>query len=496
MFNKKLNLFNLLTGIWFLFVAALIIFFTDKKVFSYRRYFLLPNTVLFLIGAAFLLCILFLSRLIKNTKIGAVLSDVASKPATVRIFFVVFFIFQLLVCYGAYFETAWDVKMVLDNARILADAGILASPDYFSTYPNNLFLLKFVSGIFSVFGNSKGLCVLLVISALFNCLSGFCTFRVMRRFFGVGRAWLGLLFWLILTGTSPWILVPYSDSMSVVFPILIIDLVLAGKEASRNKKLLLYIIASILAAIAFRIKPQAFIVVIALIICELPAIFKPGNKSVKAAFIAIPCLTLVLSFFFTGVWARHSFNLDKEKQFTFTHFLMMGSSFEHDGIYNDDDVSYSASFSTVKERQKANLEVFGARISSMGPNIFKHLATKLRVCFHDGTFEWGGDESFYHTIYPEKLPVISRVSRVILYGGGIFQKSAETIRQCFWLVTLALLGISALFRSKKETAFLFLAVIGLTAFLLIFEANARYLFSNIPLFIVTALSFKLPSKQV
>ncbi|MBR6309464.1 MAG: hypothetical protein IKR39_12760 [Lachnospiraceae bacterium] len=491
----KVSLVNIVSALFLFLIIVLNVFCAEKGSFFHKRVFLLPNWALLLIGLVFVALYFALCRALQGTKFGKSAADISARPMTIRIILLVVFVLQLAACYGAYFETGWDVKMLLDNARIYAGSGTLASADYFSWYPNNLFLLKIYASMFKLFGGAAGIYVILLINALSNSLSGLCLFRVLRKLFDVKRAWLGFVFWLVLVGTSPWLLVPYSDSVALFIPVLIFDLWLQAREASFGKRMFLYVAVALLAALSYRIKPQAFIVVIALILLQIKSLFKPGKVSEKALFVSVPCIVLAVFLALTGMWAKSSLNLTKESHFSMAHFLMMGANYDTNGTYSEEDVNYSSSYATVKERSRADLLLTQERYADMSLNVFNHLKNKLLVNFHDGTFAWEKEGNFYTTIYPGKLPVISNVAASVSYGGGEAQKASECIRQCFWLTLLIMAVLSGLTCRNKELSTIFLTILGLIVFLLLFEARARYLYSNVPLFIVVALSFQLPKKN-
>lgn len=90
------------------------------------------------------------------------------------------------------------------------------------------------------------------------------------------------------------------------------------------------------------------------------------------------------------------YELDREQNFTVTHFLMMGLSDERNGVYDQNDVEYSASFTDRAARQEANRTVIKERIQEYGVGgMVEHLAKKTLTNYNDGTFAWGGEGDFF-----------------------------------------------------------------------------------------------------
>lgn len=128
-----------------LYIAVLVIFLEKDIPYAAHREFLLGNPLLLLIGMTL------------TAGAAAIFGGNARAEAFLRIhsrrallgISLILFILQVYVCYNAYFETGWDVGLVMiPNARMIAE-GRLAdlSNEYFSTYPNNVLLLFLFSVI-------------------------------------------------------------------------------------------------------------------------------------------------------------------------------------------------------------------------------------------------------------------------------------------------------------------------------------------------------------
>lgn len=484
-FLEEKSFFSIVASLILVYLLFLLVVRTGNGGFTMYRSFIIPNCVLLIFfGIFYLLLWKFSFVLQKKTLIV----KIAYSKCFFAIVIALIFVFQLVIAYTCYFQTAWDVKLVLDNAQIYVATGQLASIDYFSQNTNNLLLLRIYILIYKYISAEHGLYVILTIIALLNSISGVMVFDIIKKLSGIRNAWLGFFSWFVLIGTSPWLLVPYSDSLTLHFPIFYLWIWLKASEVSKKKKIVLYSIFSICAILSYSIKPQTVIVVIAIIIIEFV-------KGITNKTMLITCRNIACFSFFAFVilmlvstWKRSDFPLEEEREFSATHYLMMGLNEISNGVYNAEDAEYSASFNTVKERTANNIQTAKDRIASMGiTGLLKHEQKKVMTTFHDGTFGWEQAGNFYYTIYPEPVPVISNILRKILIGGGDTQMLAQTIRQGVWILVLLLAFGGTLVRGK-ELDVLYLTMIGVFAFVLLFEVSARYIYINIPIFIVAAFS--------
>jgi hypothetical protein len=162
---------------------------------------------------------------------------------------------------------------------------------------------------------------------------------------------------------------------------------------------------------------------------------------------------------------------------------MMGMNAATDGVYSHQDLLYSASFATKSERETANINVIKERLHRFGiVGYVKFLAKKTLVNYGDGTFAWAEEGSFYVKMY-DQPGWISPMLKSFYYSTGNNYKKTSTMEQAVWIGTLlAMLGLMVR-RIDHNIAVLMLSILGLTAFELIFEARARYLYIYAPIYI-------------
>ena len=184
-------------------------------------------------------------------------------------------------------------------------------------------------------------------------------------------------------------------------------------------------------------------------------------------------------------------------QLSETHYLMLGMNGETYGGHSAGDVEFSTSFETLDLRREANLKRAWERVSerSLLENV-KFFAVKLYKAYADGSF--AAHSSFLELEVPRRTDAVSRLLRSFYYEDGAYMPYCQTAAQCLWLMLLFLCA-QACFRMRKHPAIaaLALTLLGLTAYLLLFEVWPRYLFLYAPFFVILSsmalhrpLSFK------
>lgn len=404
------------------------------------------------------------------------------------------FIGQVIFIHSYYFKTGWDVNMVISTSERLANG--LDIPErtnnYYSLYPNNLFITILFSKI-TTLSEFLGLgdysyFILLVIQSGLNVLTGFLMYLILERLLKKQYiAWIGYIFYVLLIWLSPWVSIPYSDSMGLIFPIGLLYLY----QSLENKKynVLKIISMAILVVVGYSIKPQSTIMFIALAIVSLLAI---NRINIKVVLKNTLIFSFVLSISIFGVRyfvGSSSLNLDKEKEFSYTHFIKMGLNNDSNGGYLYEDVQDSMNSMTKEDRKKENIEKIKERIKDYGVvGLVEHQIKKTLSNYNDGTFAWGLEGGFFKEIN-EDTSILSKYTKGFYYYEGEHYKYFKYLMQGTWLLILSLL-MGNIFKSKKDdsrvVSVVYLSLIGLFIFESIFEARARYLYTYVPIFIIAA----------
>lgn len=475
--------------------------------FAIKRRFLLPQGTLLIVGAVCLMALCALAMGAQTLRERRTVRRAGGRlPRAVAecAFWFALFAFQAFVTYHAYFITDWDAGIMLESAYSIA---FYPNPDfvnayYYSYYPNNVPLTELFAlilrgfGLFAVEpGMDRCALILCLVQCALNTCTGVLTRQIARRLTGSTACSLTVTAaYVALVGCSPWSMIPYSDGMALIFPAAVAYLYIAQEE--RKHKLPFFLAIGALSAAALLIKPQACILTLALFMLEAVRWLSARKvRRLGGAAAALLVMLLGVGPVYQMILDRSLIAVDPETNFGFTHFLMLGLNTDTDGTYADEDVTISIRAANREERVKAHLETAARRLSQMGPaGLLNHLTRKTLVNYADGTFAWGINGYFFKQMIEEKDDVFSPFLRDVLYTSGSRYPAFSTALQAVWLALLA----GCLFTGlrvpgedegrRRLLALLCLSVIGLTVFEWIFEAKARYLYVEAPIYVLLGIN--------
>jgi len=413
---------------------------------------------------------------------------------------------QIFIARSYYFHTDWDVETIVECALSMIDGRDISwHGNYFSMYPNNLVLVTlfgWIARAAALLGMQEhAYFALIVFQCLISWGTGVMTCCLIHRLTKSDFASaFGCLLYMVLVGFSPWVTIPYSDSVALLFPAAILCVTLMMPRSGFAGGLRLFLLA-FLSYFGYRIKPQVVIVLIAIVLMWLGRLLFPADTQPRrpvfsggkllSAGTGLLCAVLLCN----GMAAAVKVPIDKNKQMGIAHYLMMGLNEEEFGAYYQRDVSFSWWIETPQERTAENLKVAAERVREMGPvGLCRQFLRKTLTNYNDGTFCWGGEGVFYREILPEKDSVLSPFFRNLYYGPqevyqgdyGKYNRLWQNGMQAVWMLTLLLCVFAAFTQKNEGTALIMLSLIGLTAFETLFEARARYLYCFLPLYIALA----------
>lgn len=469
-----------------------------------KKEFLLPNIVIILIVVAFLLLLVRFSN-----KISKVLDKINIDKVVIALT-VVLLVLQLIICYNVAFFTAWDPGWcIIPKAKSIAFHTETGIDWYFYKYPNTYFLTTLFAVIFKVENTLWGLTgddlltPIIILNCIINTLTCYLLYRTIKRLINEKYAFAGFIFAFLWFGLTPWNVVCYSDELGLIIPLLIFNIYINKNEKSIYWR---YALMGALCYVGYKLKPQISIMFIAIMLCELYIqVQKVINKSfkIKNVMLVIICLAvtfIVMNTAMEKVLTNAGFNTDPKERYGMSHYLMMGLGNEKDGGFSDDDVNFSGTFETKKERNIGDLKEALRRVKEykLG-GLIKHKVRKSLVNFNDGTFAWSEeceDGEFYYRIYELPNENIAPVLRSYYYEAGTNYKYFIMIKQFYWMAALILMFINSLSElfikeDKKDNinmSVLVLSVVGLFIFEMLFEARARYLYTYAPVFVILMVS--------
>lgn len=419
------------------------------------------------------------------------------------------FVVQRFITHQAIFGTGWDAVDIVNFAWRIATGGECTDWEnlYLSCSPNNILMILLYSVIIRIrmlFGaelvRRDVLLALTLVNSLISAATGYLVYCLTRRIAAEKRT--ALFAWLLycaLIGLSPWFLIPYSDSLSLGIPLLILFVYFTDREKAAN-----WMWIGALSYLGYRLKPSVFVMPVAIVIWEILMFLKREKGEIKRYCGKVCALLLSVVVVHAGFGAipheRFGWNINEEGERGVAHFLMMGLNTVNIGGYLDEDVALSSSIASVEERTRENLRVAAERLKAMGPaGYMSFLADKNAVNFHDGTFAWGQEGGFMRVIFDVEETRPIRILRSVFYPDGDRHHHLMNVLQMLWMGTLlghmfALLDGRA---GKKELLVMHLCVAGITLFTLIFESRARYLYVFVPVIIVAAsLGYECAAKRI
>lgn len=427
---------------------------------------------------------------------------------------IILIVLQLFIIAGARFIAGWDVWFI-------TNIGDTTQIEYFSRYPNQLFLYGAFTAIahfLQAFGISNYYLGLICLSSLSVAACVPMTAYVAKRMAGHAVGYGAFVLSAVMCGLSPWIMVPYSDTFGMFFTVFILwcyvcldkqvqnqdeqTSALAGVHVNARidaRTCCRWFLMGFAVVIGYAIKPTVIFVFVAIVVIELIqwlASFAPhdsrGSQSSKdpydlrktATAIVACAFGIVLAFALTSIVKNSTYDVNENAAFSATHFLMMGANPVSGGVWSVSDVEFSDAANTPEERSKANLAEFKNRVMAMDlPQANMFLLKKLLTNFADGTFAWEVEGDFYTQIIGTNEAVLN------FYGispdASLDNNTFAPLSQVLWLFVLAGCILIVLGRRplKAETVIAF-TLLMLSAFLMLFEARARYLFLYLPFFII------------
>lgn len=463
-------------------VLALLFTWAIAAVFIVNYYsYCLP--ILAVLAAASLFLIVLVWQLIKKHE--ALLGD--NRKVITRGFFLFMGIIQIIMIFPLRYTPKWDVDALFGGAAEWVMTGDFASyHEYFAFFHNNwggLILFRAVFGTAKLFGAKDFFLIASLFNSALSIATMYLTGSVCEKLTGIrGR----IMAYFIFSISLPFYFIApafYTDSLTMVFPILIFRLYLEAREQEKLiKRLLIFALMGLAAGVGYGIKATVAIMLTAVIIdAVLDRDFKRLIPMLPITVIMIVACTLAAQ----GIIFRHLDRKEAERLETpILHWVMMGSV--GSGTYRNDEYRFTRSFEDPSERKTAVRDRLAERLKSYGFGDYADLFTrKLDVDFGDGTYglsdclgcphgEDNALQSFlvkdgeHHAVYKH------------ICTGVLIALYIPLIASCVLDITGK--------RTARELFAPRLAVLGLMLFLLFWEARWRYFSNFVPIIIVLAVT--------
>ena len=402
------------------------------------------------------------------------------------VFSAAMFTLELLFALALRHGTWHDVGALHQGAAEWAETGTFAGfYEYYGYFPNNLggmaFLYVFFKAAslagFTDYYAAASLAACVMLTSMMAVVSLIC-----RRLAGAVSA--VLLLAVFALSAQFWVLggAVYTDTLSMLFPVLIFYLYLLSRERKGRKKACLYLLMGLATGVGSLNKVTVLIMVIAVLAdAGLRLERKELLKLAACTLGAAAAMNLALNAY------MYSAHLSREEAVRHNtpllHWVMMG--LRGDGRYNPEDYVFTRSLAP-EQRNAALLEEIGRRVAGRGvTGMLDLFSQKSAIDFGDGTY--GADD--FLKIYPERDTVLHdfvlKDGRFYwLYGG---YTTALHIALMLSMLIAAYRHIAGGAREREDGDLLlplYLAVFGVWLFLMFWEASPRYFSNFAPVIIV------------
>lgn len=363
-----------------------------------------------------------------------------------------------------------DLIHILIEINSLNDKKEIFNNLYFSVYPNNRFLLMFLYGIQKIIPINHQL-LFCIISSISIFIMTFFTYKTLN-YYDENKGLLGLFITVLSPIFYLYVSYYYTDVLMLPFASILIYLMVRFKDTKGYKTIIYSILIGVISVIGYKIRAVSIFLLIAYLvylICN-----KTKFKFWKYIFIVFVSMFLTLGI--VNKLENNLFvNIDKEKKFPMTHWIMMGVNEKNGGYYSQDDFALSESASNFSDRVSLNKKVIKERISSQG------LLGNLKLIVRKINVVWGkGDYS-----YQKYLDLVRDYNVSYFYLLGDRNVVINYLLQFSKIVVLifSILSLLKLLKDNKKS-FVAIAIFGAIVFYLVWEVCPRYGLSFLPWLIV------------
>lgn len=415
------------------------------------------------------------------------------------VYFILLLLVQSLVSWQVVIGFNWDAGIIFDT--VVSENFQPVFEPYFSYFPNNSMLVfglrffyEFLGDLFQV-GPELYYKIVMIINIALVDIGFIFGFKIMEKLFNIEKAYQYLLWITLFFGFSPWIMVVYSDTLSIPFTTgALLTLLTIREKNSFGKRMVLSILLAIILFLGYSIRPSTLIVLIASVII---AVLR-NVKSVKKLMIYGLLLIITISLFFEMryTWnyylyeVQDKMEISEDVAFPWTYWVATGLN-EPYGICTAEDQWATIYRDTSDRMYELHKEMIVERLSEKGAGGYiEFLFFKLQWITSEGFFFW--EEEGGATVFADYESAGNDIISEIIYYGGEYHDIFHFYYQGFWGLILLLLAFPFKFKNANDNkrmsiALLQTIVVGIVCYILVLEARPRYLIQYIPFFIMLAV---------
>ena len=458
--NKMFNFVNkfLLIFTIICFSISLIgaIFFYTNRSYDYL------NPLVLIVGS-----IVYLLLLIKLYKAIIKLDD-KKKKIIVGILLGLQFILLLISAFVISSIPQVDLIHILTEINSLNDTGSILNNVYYSVYPNNRFLLIILYGLQKIIPIGNQILFSLLSTICISVMSLF-TYKTVNKVWDLNKGLLSLFICVLSPIFYLYVSYYYTDVLMLPFASILIYLIVKTKDEKNLKSNVLYgLLIGIIAIIGYKIRAVAIFILVAYFVYliftkKILIVLKKFAPIIIGAILTITCIGTIENKFFTNV------NVDKE--FPMTHWIMMGVNEKSYGYYSQDDYNLSSSASNVSERTDLNIKEIKNRLSDLGPfGTVKLLVVKLVSVWGKGDYSYQKYLELVNDFNPSYSYLLEDKNIVINY---LLQFSKIVV------MFMAIISLINIYKSGKKSI-IAISLFGAVFFYLVWEVCPRYGLSFLP----------------
>lgn len=411
------------------------------------------------------------------------------------------FVGQIFIMSHIYFVAGNDLHNILMGADLLVHGqyDLFYNTQYYQQCPNNLMLYAFII-LATYLADILRINTYVLLIGCNILLSNIAVLLIQLclRILEINRKFvlISYIISIVLIAFSPWNIVPYTDMLSIVFPILSYYIYLRIREKDVNL-ILKSLIISIIPVVLCQFKVLNLIVFLAIGLTEIIVGERNKISAILKSLMGVSLSIAISMAVNLGVNVITQYTPDSDKALSIEWYLLLGTNKEAYGQWNYEDFNLAVTPKTRDERQKVVYSEITNRIKTYGVcEWIKHFSNKIHMFYNDGTFGWGVSGGLVEYM-PNSNSRVTQLMRQIFYpnenyniacsitGYGRYYMGYAMVCQCVWIWTVC--GIFCFIWKKSHNIYhivLEITFLGVFAFTMLFEVSSRLLISYLPVFVV------------
>ena len=398
---------------------------------------------------------------------------------------------QFVIGYWLCSRLGWDMEFIFNGGRLLALTDTLEHSrprfglsylDYYAAFPHQyggLFLYRCLFSVWHFFGGTDWHMAALLYNVAILQLMVFAIYSATKRLIGVRGGVFAIFLLGIFLPFYAMSAVYYTDVFSMPFVAFVFAVYLRAKaESCIRKKLVLFALVGVLAAIGALLKFTVFIVLIATIFDLFLSNRSIRTGAWRMCATCIGIMIFVAAALFVGFRGYMDAKADSERvdRRRINTLLFMLSGLSGHTAYSHMYFEYAWSIPDLATREKRIMSSLKKRIFELGASGMLQVAQKKAV----RNFSIGTRVHEQLSFEPVRK---NRLHELIADNGRRFQ-SYETLSTSIWCAFWLFMLVGAVLHIRKPCASIvpWLSVFGLLLFSsFLFETNPRYMSNFLPM---------------